>query len=223
MPAKESSLLFALDELRDIESQRQVELRHIAHKQAKERARVLAEEKREQKRKEEAAAELLRLKDHREVDARSRRILEAQIAADAKSIAALQSRVRMQEATLSQPATPPARSSNQIHLSWALALLAACASVFILADRRPEATPAIASSPSEPVTPAPAIAPLDCPQPEVTPAQPAPVVAERVEPAPPKQNRSTRRGTRTRPKPPVSQPIKIDDCMDDPLGCMPEE
>ena len=226
MPStRESSLLFALDELRDIESQRKIELRHMAHEQAKERAQVVEEAARKQEEQERDAAEFLRLQEQHESDAKTRRILEAQIAAETQTTISLQSRVRLLESAATQP-SPALHAqcrANRIHASWAIALLATCAAAFGLANHGTSDTPILASKQSE-LTPAPALAP-DCPI--ATPASEAPKLAKSAETQPPHKTPRTR-GKKTRTKAargaaqPTSAAINIDECLDDPLGCMPK-
>lgn len=232
-PSRESSVLFALDELRDIEEIRKREQREVARKQAKERSHVLAEEKRIRTEAEAKAAqeasELHRLQTQLEQDTRSRRILEAQVAADAQTNASLQSRLRLLEAaaTVPSPSLVQQDKSNRIHAAWALALLGTMAVIVLLMGQRPSPGPAVISTAPTapdvaPPMPALTVAAPECPQPEPAIAAPAedaaPAVAAPTKKRPQRGDRSER-GSKG-PKPPA--PIDISGCAGDPLGCMPE-
>ena len=232
-PSRESSVLFALDELRDIEEIRKRDQREVARKQARERTRILQEaETRRAEAEREAereASELVRLQVQVADDARSRRILEAQLAADAQTNVSLQSRLRMLETNSNQPsaAIVAQGNTNRIHAAWAVALVATLGA-FLLLSQRSAPPPAVASA-----APLPIVVPADCPQPEASPrpaATPVLIPEADASPAatktPPKDNRGNRgnRGNREErgnrgggPK-----PIDISACTDDPLGCMPE-
>jgi hypothetical protein len=228
-PSRESSVLFALDELRDIEEIRKREQREVARKQAKQRAHVLAEEQRKRTEVEAKAAqeasELNRLQTQLEQDGRSRRILEAQVAADAQTNASLQSRLRLLEAAAEVPSASLVQQdrSNRIHAAWALALVATLGAFVLLMGQRPSPKPAVISTaptisdPAPPMSAVPVAAP-ECPD-------PAPAIAPLTEDAAPAavhppRKRPPRGGRGGKPKPPP--PIDISGCAGDPLGCMPE-
>lgn len=221
--SRESSVLFALDELRDIEEIRKRDQREVARKQARERARVLEAErsKREAaaREAEREASELSKLQVKLEDDARSRRVLEAQLAADAQINESLKSRLRILEAGASQPGVEHLAQdkTNRIHATWAFALIATLGAFLLFLSQRDTPPPVIVST-----APAPVIAPADCPEPQATPvAEPALVPATDASPT---NHVRPRRvvNPKVKDKPPTSQPIDISGCADDPLGCMPE-
>lgn len=222
------------DELRDIESQRKVELKHIARKQAKKRARIAAQEAKELEQAERDAAELLHLQEQRDADERSRRILEAQIAADARSTEALQSRVRLLEAAAIQPspAMVVQSNANKIHARWALALLGTCAAFFLIANQGGATSPQPSAGDGGALDQAIAALP-DCPEPSPAALPPTPAASSLAptddpvpaswEPRTHSRKHSRRRGRPDAKKDNVTQPIRLDDCdPHDPLSCLPK-
>jgi hypothetical protein len=157
-----------------------------------------------------------------ENDARSRRVLEAQLAADAQRNESLQSRLRLLEAGASLPGAEhfAQDKTNRIHATWAFALVATLGAFLLFLGQRDTPPPVIVSA-----APAPAlVAQADCPEPQSTPAPvAAPVPTPAADASPATKTRPGRVGRRKdKDKPPTSRPIDISGCKGDPLGCLPE-
>ncbi len=220
-PSKDSSVLFALDELRQHEAERVEreaalarERSAVARRQADAAAKKRAEAKNN-------AQELVALRG--ELARQHEREAELQ-----STVAELEAVVRMPRAPVSPPAPVEiVRESRSHHFLWGAALLFSCLGVFVATYE-----------PSVPPTPAPALAAAEHECPELaepapmpaavveTPAKSAPAAARQaIAPSPSKRSNSHRSGRKGKGKPEVSATESLADSVrgcDGPLCGLPD-
>lgn len=222
MTTQDSSVLFALDELREHERERVAEESEKARQRAEVARRQAATAAHRRLEAKKNAEDLIRLREQLE-----------QTAADR---VALEQKLRLLEVVARKPAPPHAPAPMHIvtqskshHLLWTATLLLSCLGVFVATY-----TPPDAQAPVQAVANA-----VDCPEPAQAPpasrsAIPEPSIGQAAldqaalpkalpaTAAPPKGAPRSNHRTAPAPKPPKTQAITVDTACSGPLCGLPE-